>query len=85
LKSTVDTQLFNMLHSPQQHTVAIYISQCVMCHKEHQYTFRTASYSRSDSHTSYHTNGSYWLSELSGHGITGKSVQWHPIYCREFV
>ena len=30
MKSTVDTQLLNMLHSHQQHTAAIYISVCVM-------------------------------------------------------
>jgi len=30
MKSTVDTQLLNMLHSYQQHTAAIYISVCVM-------------------------------------------------------
>jgi len=30
MKSTVDTQLLNMLYSYQQHTAAIYISVCVM-------------------------------------------------------
>jgi uncharacterized membrane protein len=29
MKSTVDTQLLNMLHSHQQYTAAIYISVCV--------------------------------------------------------
>ena len=51
MKSTVDTHLLNMVQSHQQHTAAIYISVCVMSDKEHQYTFRTASYSRSHSHT----------------------------------
>jgi len=42
----------NILHSYQQHTASIYISLSVSCDtKEHQYTFRTASYSRSHSHT----------------------------------
>jgi len=42
----------NTLHSYQQQTAAIYISLSVSCDtKEHQYTFRTASYSRSHSHT----------------------------------
>jgi len=30
MKSTVDTQLLNMLHSYQQLTAAIYISVCAM-------------------------------------------------------
>ena len=33
MKSKVDTQLLNMLHTHQQHTVAIYISACAMWHK----------------------------------------------------
>ena len=43
-----------MLHSYQQHIAAIYIyiSVAVSCDtKEHQYTFRTASYSMFHSHT----------------------------------
>ena len=82
MKWTVDTQLLN---SHQQHTAAIYISVCVMWHKEHQYTVRTANYSRSHSHISNQTNSSYWLSVLSGHGTAGKFVQWQPIYSREFI
>ena len=40
----------NMLHSHQQHTAAIYFT--VLCDtKEYQYTFLTAGYSRSHSHT----------------------------------
>jgi len=33
MKSTVYTQLLNMIHSHQQHTAAIYVSVCVMRHK----------------------------------------------------
>ena len=52
MKSTFFTWLLNILNSYQQHTAAIYISVSVSCDtKEHQYTFRTANYSRSHSHT----------------------------------
>jgi len=30
IKSTVNTQMLNMLHSHQQHTAAVYINVCVM-------------------------------------------------------
>jgi hypothetical protein len=90
MKSTVDTQLLNMLHSHQQHTTAVYISACVIWH-EHQYTFHTASYSWSHSHTAvtdwYQPNkqSSYGLSVVSEPGIAGKYLQWQPIYSRKFI
>ena len=107
----------------------LYISVSVSCDtKEHQYTFRTASYSGSHSHTAisyiaisniqqlyiyisvcvtWHkgtsvyisycqlqqvtqpyfkpTISSYWLSVVCRLGTTRNSVQWQPIYRREFI
>ena len=75
----------NMLHSYQQHTAAIYITVCVMWHKG---TSVYISYCQLQQVTQpqFKPNYQFILTVCTaGHGITGQSVQWQPIYRREFI
>jgi len=74
MKSTVDTHLFNMLYSHQQHTAAIYISVCVMGHKG---TSVYISYCQLQQVTHLHCNILHSYQQHTAAIYISVSVMWH--------